>query len=69
MIVVLRQIFPTVRLIIRQGYRLLMGDRKGSRWHDKERLKRWFSRISPDRRLQLAVEFERFRRGARFVEH
>jgi len=48
---------------------IFMGDRKGSCWHDKERLKRWFSRISPERRLQLAVEFERFRRGARFVEH
>jgi len=46
-----------------------MGDRKGSRWHDKERLKIWFSKISPARRLQLAIEFERFRRGARFVEH
>jgi hypothetical protein len=46
-----------------------MGKRKGSDWHSKDRLGRWFSRLSPERRLQLAAEFEKFRREARFVEH
>ena len=37
--------------------------------HDSEKkLSRWFRSLPPEKRLEIAVQIEEFRRGARFAE-
>ena len=38
------------------------------RWHDRRKLIDWFSRLTPEHRLKIALEIEQFRREARFIE-
>jgi hypothetical protein len=58
----------TVTLINPEGHRSPMKDRKWMAWHSRARLKKWFAGLSPEKRLELAEESERFRRDAKIVE-
>jgi len=37
-------------------------------WHSRKNLQDWFDKLTPEQRLKIALEIEKFRREARFVE-
>ena len=37
-------------------------------WHDKKNLQKWFDKLTPEQRIKLALQVEKFRREAKFVE-
>jgi hypothetical protein len=41
---------------------------KNMDWHRRENLQKWFDKLTPEQRLKLVVQIEKFRREARFVE-
>ena len=41
------------------------GVSRNDKWHSSERLLEWFSKLTPEERLDIALETEQFRREAR----
>jgi hypothetical protein len=41
---------------------------KQQKWHNKKHLHEWFGKLSPEQRLKIALQVEKFRREARFVK-
>ena len=37
-------------------------------WHSRKNLQEWFDKLTPEQRLELVMEIEKFRREAKFVE-
>jgi hypothetical protein len=38
------------------------------KWHNKEHLQKWFNKLTPEQRIKLALQVEKFRREAKFDE-
>jgi len=41
---------------------------KPEKWHSRKNLQDWFDKLTPEQRLKIALQIEKFRREARFVE-
>ena len=41
---------------------------KNMEWHSRKNLQDWFGKLTPEQRLTIALEIEKLRREARFVE-
>lgn len=41
---------------------------KNMDWHSRKNLQNWFDKLTPEQRLKIALQIEKFRREARFVE-
>jgi hypothetical protein len=41
---------------------------KSQKWHNKKHLQEWFNKLTPEQRLKIALQVEKFRREARFVK-
>jgi hypothetical protein len=37
-------------------------------WHDKKHLQKWFSKLTPEQRIKLVLQVEKFRKEAKFDE-
>jgi hypothetical protein len=37
-------------------------------WHDKKHLLKWFSKLTPEQRIKLALQVEKFRKEAKFID-
>jgi hypothetical protein len=37
-------------------------------WHNKKNLIKWFDKLTPEQRIKLALQVEKFRREAKFDE-
>ena len=42
--------------------------KKDKHWHSKEKLENWFMKLSPEKRLEIAMQIEMMRRGAKIVK-
>ena len=38
--------------------------KRSSTWHTRENLEKWFASLTPERRLEIALEIEEFRKEA-----
>ncbi len=41
---------------------------KSKDWHSRKNLQDWFDKLTPEQRIRIAFQVEKFRRGAKFVE-
>jgi hypothetical protein len=37
-------------------------------WHNKKNLQKWFKKLTPEQRIKLALQVEKFRKEAKFDE-